>query len=112
MPEEFEVKLDELRKKHPSQLTEADLAFLNARRLYLQPHELIAFGMAEPEQPKEKELKPKVKPSKGLTKVQLQEALNAKGIAFDEDATKLQLAALLDGETEEEEEKEDQIIPE
>jgi hypothetical protein len=49
MEDSDKTKLDELRKKHPGSLTESDRAFLTARRSYLQPHELQAFGIVEAE---------------------------------------------------------------
>jgi hypothetical protein len=62
MSETFEEKLEELRKKHPGSLTEADRAFLMARRSYLQPHEWTAFGLTETQpaeaEPEEDELIP------------------------------------------------------
>ena len=67
---EGQEKLEELRKKDPSSLTEADRAFLTARRSYLHAHELAAFGIEadaapadESEQEEDEESDP-VKPVK------------------------------------------------
>ena len=46
MSETFQEKLGELRKKHSSELTEADRAFLLARSSYLQEHELSSLGIS------------------------------------------------------------------
>lgn len=47
MPEDFEEKLAELRKKQPTELTESDRAFLKARRSYLHAHEIASFGLED-----------------------------------------------------------------
>jgi hypothetical protein len=95
---EGQEKLEELRKKHPSQLTEADLDFLRARRSYLHAHEKNAFGIehdAEPEDEKSNDDEDEDE-NPELTKAQLQEALTAKGVKFNLKATKAELQALLD----------------
>jgi hypothetical protein len=100
MEEAYKAKLAELRKKDPSALSDADRAELHALRSYLHPHEKIAFGLEEPAEEKPQDGNSQdeiVKPSKGLNKAQLQEALTAKGVEFPPEATKVQLQALLDG---------------
>jgi hypothetical protein len=62
MSETFEEKLEELRKKHPGSITEPDRAFLTARRSYLQPHELEAFGIGEPTTEPQAEAEPELIP--------------------------------------------------
>jgi hypothetical protein len=44
---EFIDRLEELRKKHPGSLTDADREFLNARRSYLHDHEKVELGIAD-----------------------------------------------------------------
>lgn len=48
---DFMEKLADLRKRHPSDITESDRAFLQARRSYLSEHEKIAFGIADEAEP-------------------------------------------------------------
>jgi hypothetical protein len=45
---DFQVKLDEILKRGPSGLTDADRDFLSARREYLTPSQLVDFGLVEP----------------------------------------------------------------
>jgi hypothetical protein len=59
MSDTFMEKLEELRKKHPSELTEPDRAFLRSRSSYLQEHEIEALGL---NQPKEEALIPEDEP--------------------------------------------------
>lgn len=96
---DFMEKLEELRKKDPGALTDADRDFLAARSSYLRPDELELFGIAQATPTKD----PAPKPSKGLTVAQLQEALIAKGIEFEPDAKRAHLAGLLDGLADEDE---------
>lgn len=102
---EGQEKLEELRKKDPGAHTAADREYLASRRSYLTSDELAAFGIAEDVAPVVEA--PKIKPSKGLTVAQLQEALTAKGVEFAEDAKRPHLAALFDEVSDEEEEEQE-----
>ena len=80
MSETFQEKLNELRKKHSSELTEADRAFLVARSSYLSEHELVSLGIStvQPQQEQEDQIVPEDEPVKPIkkpkAKVKTQEA--------------------------------------
>ena len=47
MDQHYHDKVEQLRKKHPSSITEHDRAEIRALRAYFHPHELASFGIKE-----------------------------------------------------------------
>jgi hypothetical protein len=71
MSETFQDKVNELRKKHPSELSEFDRSFLWARRSYLHEHELVSLGLSAPTpqpEPEEDQVVPEDEPVKPAKK--------------------------------------------
>lgn len=64
MAQEFMTIVNELRRKDKGDITEEEMAFLQARRSYLTVDERIYFGITEPEQVEEAEAAEEEKPAK------------------------------------------------
>lgn len=99
MDQQYHDKIEELRKKHPSSITEADRAEIRSLRSYFHEHELVAFGIepeVQPEAPagETEEDSEETANVNIMTKAQLQAALVEKNIDFPANASKAALAEL------------------